>query len=156
MEGEHTGANYKWKGDAAECDLYRGIKLLDHAMKVVEKVLEERLRRVVKISACQCGFMPGKGTIDAIYVVRRMMEKHEAKGKKLYLCFVDLRKAFDRVPRSVIAWALRKSGVVEGEVRAVMRLYEGVKTRVRVGDGVAEAFDVNVGVQGRFLVRCCL
>ena len=70
---------YKGKGDATECDSYRGVKLLEHTMKVVE-VLEQRLRRVVNISTCQCGFMPGKGTIDAIYIVRRMMEKYEGKG----------------------------------------------------------------------------
>jgi len=68
------------------------------------------------------------------------------------MCFVDLEKAFDRVPRKVIEWALRKRGVNEGLVRAVMRLYEGARTKVKVGTGMSEAFDVKVGVhQGSVL-----
>ena len=51
----------------------------------------------------------------------------------MYMCFVDLEKAFDRVLRKVLEWAMRKRGIPEVMVRAVMSLYEGAKTRVRVG-----------------------
>ena len=46
--------------------------------------------------------MPGKGTIDALFLVRRLQEEHRAKAKRMYMCFVDLKKAFDRVPRKVM------------------------------------------------------
>ena len=49
------------------------------------------------------------------------------KGKKLYFGFVDLEKAFDRVPREVISWAMRKLGVEEWLVSAVMSMYSGAK-----------------------------
>ncbi|XP_006813953.1 uncharacterized protein LOC102807557, partial [Saccoglossus kowalevskii] len=100
----------------------------------------------------QFGFMPGKGTIDAVFILRRMQEEYRAKGKKLYMCFVDLEKAFDRVPRKVMEWAMRKRGIPEAMVRAVMSLYEGAKTRVRVGSELSEEFEVKVGVhQGSVL-----
>jgi len=54
------------------------------------------------------GFMKRKGTTDAIFTVRQMQENFVVKGKKLYFGFVDLEKAFDRVPREVIRWAVRK------------------------------------------------
>jgi len=44
----------------------------------------------------QFGFMPGKGTTDAIFTVRQMQKKYGCKGKKLYFAFVDLEKAFDK------------------------------------------------------------
>jgi len=53
------------------------------------------------------------------------------KRKKLYFAFVDLEKAFDRVPREVTRWAIRKAGVDEWLVKAVMAMYEGAQTVVR-------------------------
>ena len=52
------------------------------------------------------------------------------------MCFVDLEKAFDRVPRKVMEWALRKKELAEVLVQAVMSLYEGSRTKVRVGSGM--------------------
>ena len=63
---------YKGKGDSMECGSYRGIKLLQHAMKVVERISEHRIGQQFEIDNMQFGFMKGKGTIDAIFVVRQM------------------------------------------------------------------------------------
>ena len=90
--------------------------------------------------------------MDAIFVVRRMQEEYQKKVKKLYMCFVDMEKAFDRVPRKVMEWAMRKKGLSEVIVPAVMSLYDGAKTKVRVGSSCSEEFEVNVGVhQGSVL-----
>ena len=68
------------------------------------------------------------------------------------MCFVDLEKTFDRVPRKVMEWALRKKGLAEVLVQAVMSLYEGSRTKVRVGSGTSDEFGVRVGVhQGSVL-----
>ena len=90
----------------------------------------------------QFGFMKGKGTTDAIFVVRQMQEKFRVKGKKLYFGFVDLGKAFDRVPREVIRWAMRKQGVEEWLIAAVMSMYTGAKTVVRTVCGNNECFEL--------------
>ena len=143
---------YKGKGDARECGSYRGVKLLEHGMKVLERILDKRLRQRISIDEMQCGFMPGRGTTDAIFILRQMQERHLSKKKCLYYCFVDLEKAFDRVPRKVIEFALRKKGVEEKLVQAVMRLYKGARTRVSVDSELSESFVVKVGVhQGSVL-----
>ena len=90
---------YKGKGDTLACGSFRGIKLLEHTMKVLERVIEGRLRKIVKIDSMQFGFMSGRGTTDAIFIVRQLQEKYLAKSKDLWMAFVDLEKAFDRVPR---------------------------------------------------------
>ena len=65
---------YKGKGDPMECGSYRGIKLLEHAMKVVERNFEHRIRQQIVIDDMQFGFMKGKGTTDAIFMARQMQE----------------------------------------------------------------------------------
>ena len=131
------------KGDAMNCTAYRGVKMLENAMKIVKKVLERRLRLMVKVDEMQFGFMPGKGTIDVVFNLRRLQED---KKRKLYMCFIDLEKAFYRVARKVLEYAMRKKGIPEVMVRAVMSLYEGAKTKVRVGQELSEEFEVKVGV----------
>ena len=143
---------YKGKGDPLSCGAYRGIKLLEHGLKVFDRILDCRIRNIVNIDKSQFGFMPGRGTVDAVFVVRQLQEKYLGKMKKLYLGFVDLEKAFDRVPREVVKWALRKEGVDEWLVKAVMYTYFEAKTAVRVGSGLTEDFEVKVGVhQGAVL-----
>ena len=53
---------YKGKGDPMGCGSYRGIKLLEHTMKVVERIFEDRIRQQIDIDDMQFGFMKGKGT----------------------------------------------------------------------------------------------
>ena len=101
---------------------------------------------VVSIDDSQFGFVPGRGTTDAIFVVRQLQEKYLAVNKRLYMAFVDLEKAFDRVPRKVIWWALRKLGVEEWIVRLVQGMYANARSRVRVGEGFSKEFEVKVGV----------
>ena len=55
--------------------------------------------------------MPGKGTIDVVFILRRLQEEYLDKEKKLYMCFVDLKKATDKIPRKVLEWAMRKRGI---------------------------------------------
>jgi len=64
----------------------------------------------VKIYNMLFGFMPGKGTTDFIFIVRQLQEKYLAKYGELWMAFVDLEKAFGRVPSDVFWWALRSLG----------------------------------------------
>ena len=71
--------------------------------------------------------MPGRSTVDAVFVLRRLTEKFRAKNKKLFFIFVDLEKAFDWLPRVVIHFALRQKGVTEYLVDGVISLYKVVR-----------------------------
>ena len=64
-----------------ECGSYRGIKLLEHAMKVVEKISEHRIRQQFEIDDMQLGFMKCKETTDAIFMARQMQDNFRVKGK---------------------------------------------------------------------------
>ena len=96
-----------------DCGAYKEVKLLEHAMQIVERVLEIRIRGLVTIDDMQFDFMIGKGTTNALFIRRRMQEEFCEREKKLYMCFTDLENAFDRVLRKVMEWAVRKKGLAE-------------------------------------------
>ncbi|KAK3552505.1 hypothetical protein QTP86_012635 [Hemibagrus guttatus] len=137
---------FKNKGDVQSCSNYRGIKLMSHTMKVWERVVEARLRKVVEICEQQYGFMPRKSTTDAIFALRILMEKYRDGQKELHCVFVDLEKAYDRVPREELWYCMRKSGVAEKYVRVVQDMYERSRTVVRCAVGQTEEFKVEVGL----------
>ena len=137
---------YKGKGDALERGNYRGFKVTEQVMKILERILDGLIRQLVSIDDSQFGFVPGRGTTDAIFVVRQLQEKYLAANKRLYMAFVDLEKAFDRIPQKVIWWALRKLGVEEWIVRLVQGMYANARSRVPVGEGYSEEFEMKVGV----------
>ena len=56
-------------------------------MNVVERVLEKRLCRIVYVAEMQFGFMPERGTIDAVFILRRMQVEYHARGKKVVYVF---------------------------------------------------------------------
>ena len=86
----------------------------------------------------QFGFISEKGTIYAVSMLRRMQEEYHTNGKKLYLCFVDLEKVSDRVPRKVLESAMRTKGAPKVLVRSGMSLHEEAKTRVGVDSESSE------------------
>ena len=135
---------YKNKGDAQCFGNYRGIKLMSHTMKVWEKIIKARLRNRVEISKQQYGFMPGKGTNDAMFALRMLMEKYREGQRKLHCVFVDLEKAYDRVLRKELWYCMRKSGIVEKYVQPVQDIYEKSETVVRCAVGTTENFKVKV------------
>ena len=57
------------KGGIRNCSCYRAANLLEHRMKVVERVLEKRLCRIVSVDEMQFGFMPERGTIDVVFIL---------------------------------------------------------------------------------------
>ncbi|KAK3568517.1 hypothetical protein QTP86_008630 [Hemibagrus guttatus] len=137
---------FKNKGDVQSCSNYMGIKLMSHTMKLWERVVEARLRKVVEICEQQYGFMSRKSTTDAIFALRILMEKYRDGQRELHFVFVDLEKAYDRVPREELWYCMRTSGVAEKYVRVVQDMYERSRTVVRCAVGQTEEFKVEVGL----------
>jgi len=110
---------YKNKGDIQHCVNYRGINLMSHTMKLRERAIERRLRKQTHVTDNQFGFMHGRSTMEAIYLLRRMMERYRTDKKDLHLVFIDLEKAYDRVPREILWKALEKKGVRIAYIRVI-------------------------------------
>ena len=80
----------------------------------------------------QFGFMAGRSRTDVIFIVHQLQEKYLEKSKDLWMAFVDLEKAFDRVPREVVWWTLRYLGVDEWIVSVMNAKHEDGTTKVKL------------------------
>lgn len=137
---------WKGKGDIMECSNYRPIRLLCHTMKIFERILDNRLRQIITITPNQCGFVKGRGTTDAMHAARLLLEKHRERNTTIHMAFLDLEKAFDRVPHDLIWLALRSHGVPEAYIQWIRLVYRGVSSAVRCPMGISPPFAINVGV----------
>ncbi|KAI3374956.1 hypothetical protein L3Q82_021487 [Scortum barcoo] len=95
---------------------------------------ERRIRPIVdpRIQEEQCGFRPGRGTLDQLYTLHRVLEGLWEFAQPVHMCFVDLEKAFDRVPRGILWGVLREYGSPGPLLRAVRSLYDRSRSLVRI------------------------
>ena len=137
---------YKNKGNTQCCGNYRGIKLMSLTMKLWERIIETKLRDRVEISKQQYGFMPGKEATDAMFALGMLMKNYSEGQRELHCVFVNLEKAYDRVPREELWYCMRKSGIVKKYVRLIQDIYEESETVMRCAIRTTESFTVMVGL----------
>ena len=96
---------HKKKG-RTECGNYRGISLVAHAGKVLLKIVATRLNAYCEarnlLPEEQCGFRPHRSTTEMMLAVRKLQGLGRKARVPLFLCFVDLQKAYDSVDRTLI------------------------------------------------------
>jgi len=78
--------------------------LLEVAYKISAIILHSRLLPIQKglDHEPQCGFIPERGCLDAIYTVKIALKKRREHAKESWVFFLDLVKAFGRVPRELL------------------------------------------------------
>ena len=109
-------------------------------MKLYEKVLEDRLREELQIGSWQFGFVGGRFTIDAIFIMRQLQEKYKEKKKRLN------EKAFDRISREIIEWTFSRRKAPEKMMRMVMLLYEEATSKEKTMVERSEKLRTGLGV----------
>ena len=108
--------------------------------------MDRRMRQCTNIHESQFGFMPGRSTTDAIFLLKHTIEKHREEQKNIRVTFIDLEKAYDRIPREEIWRCSRERNVPEKYIRLVPDMYRGCKTVVRSAAGESNSFGVEVGL----------
>ena len=145
------------KSDKTECGNYRGISLVSHGGEVVLKVVARRLSAYCETRGLlpeeQCGFRPGRSTMDMMFVVRRLQEVGRKAGVSLHVCFIDLQKADDTVDRTLLWQVLTRIGILPQMIAVIRQFHDGMRACVRPDDGVCSNwFEAE---QDACYPRCC-
>ena len=141
------------KGDDKNPDNYRGISLLSVVSKVFTAILNKRLytwaEHEKKISKEQAGFRKGYSTVDHIFTLTSMITKklNSKRGGKVYVAFVDYKKAFDTVNREALWDVLQKLKTSSKIIRILKAMYNSVKSCVRWGANLSQFFECPQGVK---------
>ena len=131
-----------------------------HVGKVLPKIVALRLGSYLErerlLPESQCGFRPGRSTVDMIFVVRLLQELWRKEGVPLYTCFVDLQKAYESVDRSLLWVVLARFGVPPVMVDIVRQFHDEMRLCVRLGGGCRNDLrSARVFPRGVFLSRYC-
>jgi hypothetical protein len=103
---------------------------MSHTMKLCERIIEHRLRGVTNVTENQFGFMPGRLTMEAIFLIRQLMERCSEQKKDLHMIFIDLEKVYDKVHRNVMWWALQMHKVSSKYITLIKDMYDNIVTSV--------------------------
>lgn len=137
------------KGDSSDCSNYRGITLLSVVSKVYERILEKRLKMAVEeqLEEAQSGFRKGRSVQDHIFSIKQMIEKNRMKNSEIYMAFLDLEKAFDRVSQKEIWKSLRQRNVSPKLIGGIKSLYDNNKSYVRRNNAQSATFVISDGLR---------
>lgn len=136
------------KGDLSLPKNYRGIMLLENAYKIIAIILHRRLLPIEESldHESQCGFRPGRGCMDAVFTVKSALKKRREHGLETWVLFLDLVKAFDRVPRNALWKVLEKYGVPVKLINLLIVLHANFTVKFVIGD-VVRTINSIVGVK---------
>jgi Reverse transcriptase (RNA-dependent DNA polymerase) len=102
--------------------------------------------KLITVSKNQFGFMPERYTIETIFLIRQLMERHRKQKKDLHMIFIDLEKAYDKIPRNIMWWALKRKLVPTKYVTLIKDMYTNVVTCVRACDDESDTFHIKIGL----------
>ena len=131
------------KGDRKEVCNYRGITLTDRGYKIYAEIVRKRLEKELVekevLGDTQMGYREGKGTAEAIYVLKEIVRKAVEKERgKVFVGFADTKAAFDRLKRERIWERLRKKGVNRSLIERMRSLFRGTIDEFGVLEGVRQ------------------
>ena len=122
---------------------------MSHITKLIIRVVMNRVRgrTLQEIAPEQYGFMPDKGTCNAIFVLRRMSERAIDKQKDINACFIDYSKTFDTVTHEPLIDLLKAIDVGSHDVHLLANLYWKQKAAVRHNGEISEWMSIKLGVR---------
>ena len=139
------------KGDILDPDNYRGIAIGSAFAKLYSLILLNRLIQHIEdkrlISPNQIGFMKFFRTSDHNFLLQTLIEKSKSNKKKLYVAFIDFKKAYDTVNRSLLFDRLKELGINGLFYKNIVEMYKNTKYSIKTSNGCLEPILSNLGLR---------
>ena len=141
------------KNDKNDPSNYRGITITSAFSKLFNSILNERITNHFKknntIDECQIGFKKEARTSDHMFTLKSLIDKYISKGKNLYACFVDFKKAFDKINHMKLLYKLQKADVKGSVYNLLKDMYCNIKPKlsVKIGNCMSEPFESEIGLR---------
>ncbi len=130
---------------------YRGISLISVPCKIYCDILNKRLSLWLEsnnlLNEAQNGFRKDRSCLDHLYTLCSIIKNRKASGESTFVCYVDMKKAFDNVNRLCMWYKLQKLGVHGKFLGAIQSLYQDMKCTVKVNGVLSSWFGVGKGVR---------
>ena len=135
------------RGNRNDPSNYRGITLLCTNLKLLTKILLNKLKPLIKTNEEQYGFRRNRSTVDALFVVRQVIEKSIEYSKPAFMCFVDLSRAFDRVRLEDVLTIIRTMNIPSDLIALIKHINLGTETKMMTENGLSEPIRTLSGVR---------
>ena len=127
-------------GDMSELKNYRPIAIINVICKLCMIIVRDQVNRWVEESGMlgdvQGGFRKGRRTEDNIFIVKRLIEMTRRRKVCLFVAFIDMEKAYDRVHREILFEVLRAYGIHEKMVSLIESVNSGNMVKFELGNVV--------------------
>ena len=135
---------YKGKGSTADLKNQRGIFLGSEILKLYEKLISRRTRSKMekKISECQAGGRPSRNIADQIFILRAIWNHYAYLNKGIYLLFLDLVKAFDKMILKAVLLDLWECDIKGRIWRNIYHINKSAILRIKTPFGKTQKFEI--------------
>ena len=143
----HKGGN-KNKKDLKN---YRPISLINTISKIFCSLLNDSIVQNIEendvLGEEQQGFRRERRGEDNLFILNETIENHRKENKDLYICYIDIEKAYDKVDREVLFKVLEKVGLPVKVINIIRSLYRDTKALYSLGEFETDWVDIKNGVR---------
>lgn len=146
------------KTNPRTCHDFRLISLMSHALKVLLKIIHNRIFKKCEanVSNDQFGFRAGMGTREAIFTLQMLLQKCYDQRKDIFVCFIDLEKAFDTINHTKLIQLIQNTGLDDKDIRLIKNLYWHQSARIKVENTFSGKISIHRGVRQGCVLSPCL
>lgn len=137
------------KHNAKECKDHRTISLMSHVLKIFLRIIHQRIYKKIEehIADSQFGFRKGLGTREALFSIQVLIQRCRDVNTDVFMCFVDLEKAFDKVQHDKMVDILKTTSIDDKDLHFIANLYWRQTANLKMDNDFTEDIAIKRGVR---------